>query len=275
MGPQLLLRREARRGQLGAQLALDRNLWSDPFPVYEQMRAQGPLYGGLISATVNHAIASEVLRSPSFGVGIGSSDKLSPVARWLFAQSTDPDAVGPAEPPSMLAVDPPNHTRYRRMVSKVFTPRRVAELQPRVEAIATELLDDMERRAARGEPVDFVDSYAAPLPVRVIAEVLGVPDEMHQKMLEWGNAAAVTLDPALNYRTFRKAALALRQIHGWLGGHLEELRRNPGEDLMSKLAAVRDEGELLTDVELRSTALLVIGAGFETTVNLLGNAVAL
>ncbi|MBV9291824.1 MAG: cytochrome P450, partial [Frankiales bacterium] len=115
----------------------------------------------------------------------------------------------------------------------------------------------------------------APLPVRVIAEVLGVPDEMHQKMLEWGNAAAVTLDPALNYRTFRKAALALRQIHGWLGGHLEELRRNPGEDLMSKLAAVRDEGELLTDVELRSTALLVIGAGFETTVNLLGNAVAL
>ncbi|MDQ1698000.1 MAG: hypothetical protein QOJ03_3353 [Frankiaceae bacterium] len=272
----MMLQREARRGQLGAKLAVDKALWDDPFPTYEQMRAHGPLMrGGLISSTASHTVASEVLRSPSFRVGIGSSERLSPVARLLLARTVDPWAVGPAEPPSMLAVDPPDHTRYRRLVSKVFTARQVAAMEPRVEAIATELLDEMSRRQARGEVVDLVEMYAAPLPVRVIAEILGVPDSMQQKMLEWGNQAAVTLDPALTYREFRRASVALRQIHHWLAQHLVELRRNPGDDLMSRLATLKDEGETLNDVELRATALLVIGAGFETTVNLLGNAVVL
>jgi cytochrome P450 len=111
--------------------------------------------------------------------------------------------------------------------------------------------------------------------VRVIAEILGVPPHMQQKMLDWGNQAAVTLDPALSYGQFRRASTALRQIHHWLAEHLTELKRNPGDDLMSKLAVLQDEGETLNDVELRATALLVIGAGFETTVNLLGNAVVL
>src|SRR3954454_3836309 len=276
LGPRMMLRREAKAGQLGAKLAVDRSTWDDPFPYYEQMRAQGRILPGrLVSSTASYDVVREVLRSPAFRVGIGTSERLSPFARRMITTTTDPWAVGPAEPPSMLAVDPPDHTRYRRLVSKVFTARAVTALEPRVEAIATELLDDMERRAARGETVDLVDAYAAPLPVRVIAEILGVPQHMEQNMLEWGNQAAVTLDPALRFREFRKADAALRQIHHWLAGHLEELRRNPGDDLMSKLAVLRDEGETLNDVELRSTALLVVGAGFETTVNLLGNAVKL
>lgn len=175
----------------------------------------------------------------------------------------------------MLAVDPPDHTRYRRLVSKVFTARAVAALEPQVEKIANELLDAMEERAARGETIDLVDMYCAPLPVKVIAAILGVPAHMEQKMLEWGNQAAVTLEVGLRYNEFRRADKALKQIHHWLANHLDELRRNPGDDLMSKLAVLRDEGETLNDVELRSTALLVVGAGFETTVNLLGNAVVL
>jgi cytochrome P450 len=270
VGPQLMLRRAARNGELGARLAIDRSLWADPFPVYEVMRSRGEmLHGGLVSSTTSHRIASEVLRSPVFRVGIGSSDRLSPMARRMMALSTDPDAVGPAEPPSMLAVDPPQHTKYRRLVSKVFTARAVAAMEPRVEAIATELLDEM----AKHDRVDLVDMYAGPLPVRVISEILGVPAYMQDSMLEWGNAAAVTLDPALHYRQFRNAAKALRRIHAWLDNHLKELRRNPGDDLLSRLALLVDEGESLNDVELRSTALLVIGAGFETTVNLIGNAV--
>jgi cytochrome P450 len=193
----------------------------------------------------------------------------------MLANSTDPWAVGPAEPPSMLAVDPPDHTRYRRLVSKVFTARAVAALEPQVEKVANELLDAMEERAARGETIDLVDMYCAPLPVAVISEILGVPEHMHGKMLEWGNQAAVTLEVGLRYREFRTADKALKQIHHWLAKHLEELRRNPGDDLMSKLAVLTDDGETLNDVELRSTALLVVGAGFETTVNLLGNAVVL
>src|SRR3954468_12139505 len=190
---------------------------------------------------------------------------LAGCARWRPA----PAAVAPAEPPSMLAVDPPQHTKYRRLVSKVFTPRAMAAMEPRVEEIASELLDEM----AKHETVDLVDMYAGPLPVRVISEILGVPAYMQDSMLEWGNAAAVTLDPALHYRQFRDASRALRRIHTWLDNHLKELRRNPGDDLLSRLALLVDEGENLDDVELRSTALLVIGAGFETTVNLIGNAV--
>jgi cytochrome P450 len=271
-----MLRREARAGQLGAKLAIERQHWDDPFPLYDQMRAQGPLMRGkLISSSASYDVVREVLRSSSFGVGIGSSERLSPIARRALANSTDPWAVGPAEPPSMLAVDPPDHTRYRRLVSKVFTARAVTALEPRVEQIAAELLDAMEERAERGEVVDLVDMYCAPLPVRVISEILGVPSHMHASMLEWGNQAAVTLEVGLRYREFRTADRALRQIHHWLANHLDEVRRNPGDDLMSKLAVLTDEGETLNDVELRATALLVVGAGFETTVNLLGNAVVL
>jgi cytochrome P450 len=272
----MMLRREARSGQLGAKLAIDRSYWDDPFPLYDEMRGQGPLVPGkLISSSASYDVVREVLRSASFGVGIGSSERLSPIARRALANSTDPWAVGPAEPPSMLAVDPPDHTRYRRLVSKVFTARAVAALEPQVEKIASELLDAMEERAARGETVDLVDMYCAPLPVAVISEILGVPEHMHASMLEWGNQAAVTLEVGLRYREFRTADKALRQIHHWLANHLDELRRNPGDDLMSKLAVLTDDGETLNDVELRSTALLVVGAGFETTVNLLGNAVVL
>jgi cytochrome P450 len=187
----------------------------------------------------------------------------------MLAIAVDERNPGPAEPPSMLAVDPPEHTKYRRLVSKVFTARAVAALEPRVEQIADELLDTMSRQRS----VDLVEQFAAPLPVRIIAEILGVPPNMQQKMLEWGDAAAVTLDPALTYRQFRKASIALKHMHAWLGEHLAELRRNPGNDLLSSLATLVDEGEQLNDVELRATALLVTGAGFETTVNLLGNGV--
>jgi cytochrome P450 len=268
VGPQLALRRAARQGQLAARLAVDRSLWGDPFDVYERMRARGPLNTGeLIYSSASHAVVDEVLRSPAFGVGIAAAEQLSPLARRLMRSSVDPWAAGPIEPPSLLAIDPPDHTRLRRLVSKVFTARAVAELEPRIVVTAEELLDEMERRGA----VDLVESYAAPLPIRVIAEILGVPAEMAPKVLEWGNAAATTLDPAITYRQHRRADRALRDIHRWLAGHLERLRRDPGEDLLSRLVVLVDDGETLTDLELRATALLLIGAGFETTVNLIGN----
>jgi cytochrome P450 len=266
----MMLRRSARAGELGPRLATDRSLWDDPFPSYDEMRAQGDLVRGrVVYATASHAVASEVLRSPVFRVGVNAAS-LPPLARRMMAVAVDPEHPGPAEPPSMLAVDPPQHTKYRRLVSKVFTARAVAAMEPRITEIADELLDKMSREKS----VDLVEHFAGPLPVRIIAEILGVPPSMHAQMLEWGNAAAVTLDPMLSYRSFRNAAVALREMHGWLDAHLQALRRNPGDDLLSKLATLEDEGEHLDDVELRMTALLVTGAGFETTVNLIGNGVA-
>jgi cytochrome P450 len=267
LGPTIALRRSAKAGEIGPKIAVDKDTWRDPFPWYDALRAQGPLVEGqVVYATASHEVCSEVLRSPNFGVGFDTSS-LPPLARTAFTLSFDKRYPGPAEPPSLLAVDPPDHTRYRRLVSKAFTPRAVAALQTRVEETAEELLDAM----ARHESVDLVAAYAAPLPVRIIAEILGVPQHMHQQLLEWGNEAAVTLDPALSYRTFKRAADALREMHLWLDHHLAELRRNPGDDLMSQLASLKDDGDMMTDVELRATALLVLGAGFETTVNLIGN----
>src|SRR3954453_10511271 len=258
LGPTLALKRSAKAGEIGPRLATDVTTWHDPIPWYDAMRAQGELYAGkVVHGTASHAVASEVLRSPVFRVGF-TAESLPPIARGLVRLAFDDRYPGPAEPPSMLAVDPPQHTKYRRLVSKVFTARAVAAMEPRVEAIATELLEEMAKR----DRVDLVDMYAGPLPVRVISEILGVPAYMQDSMLEWGNAAAVTLDPALHYRQFRDASRALRRIHTWLDNHLKELRRNPGDDLLSRLALLVDEGENLDDVELRSTALLVIGAGF-------------
>jgi len=270
LGPTMVLRRAARAGELGPRLAVDRTLWDNPFPSYDELRAQGDLvHGRVIHASASHAVCSEVLRSPAFRVGV-DAEALPTMVRRMIRSASDPQHPGPAEPPSMLAVDPPRHTKYRRLVAKVFTARAVAALQPRVEEIAEELLD----RMARERSVDLVESFAAPLPVRIIAEILGVPPSMHRQMLEWGNAAAVTLDPMLTYRSFRNAAIALREMHTWLDAHLRSLRDNPGDDLLSRLATLEDEGEHLDEVELRMTALLVTGAGFETTVNLIGNGVA-
>jgi cytochrome P450 len=122
--------------------------------------------------------------------------------------------------------------------------------------------------------VDLVAGFAAPLPVLVIADLLGVPTDRQQDFLRWGAAAAATLDPGLPLRRFLAADRAIRALHDFLAGHFARLRREPGEDLVSRLVAASDE-DALSDRELHATVLLLLGAGFETTVNLLGNAVVL
>lgn len=171
----------------------------------------------------------------------------------------------------MIAVDGAQHARYRKLVTGAFTARRVAALRARTEQIATELLDDL---AARGPRVDLVTEYADLLPATVIAEVLGAPVEMRGQFLEWGAGAAVSMDTGLRLRQFRSTERDLEALAGWLRGHFSRIRRTPGDDVLSELVAARDEGRL-TDDELTSTALLLLVAGFETTVNLIGNGVAL
>jgi cytochrome P450 len=169
----------------------------------------------------------------------------------------------------MLVVDPPDHTRYRRLVSRAFTPRATARFEPRIEAIAGSLLDQLDGR----DTVDLVAGYAAQLPVLVIAELLGVPTDRREDFLRWGGAAAATLDPGLPYRRYVAAEGSLREMHRFLDGHFDRLRRDPGDDLVSQLVGLPDDA--LTDRELHAVVMLLLGAGFETTVNLLGNAVVL
>jgi cytochrome P450 len=271
--PAMFLARSARRGDPVAQLLRTPALRDDPYGLYERIRAAGdvsPSSLGLVTAS--HAVAQEVLRSDSFGVGWDRSQAPRAI-RWALGFGDELDASGVAEPPSMLVVDPPDHTRFRRLVGRSFTPRATAAAEPAIHATADRLLDELAHRAGR-RPVDLVDAFAAQLPVLVIADLLGVPTARREDFLRWGAAAAATLDPGLPVRRYVAAERALRAMHAFLREHFARLRREPGEDLVSRLVTLPPD-EALTERELHATVMLLLGAGFETTVNLIGNAVVL
>ena len=269
--PAVYLERGARRGDLVGRLLRDPAARDEPYPLYEQLRARGPVSPGSIGlVTASHAVASDILRSDRFGVGWDRS-AAPRLIRWALRFGDELDATGVAEPPSMLVVDPPDHTRFRRLVSRAFTPRATAAFEPVVQRTADALLDALELRSG---PVDLVETYAAQLPVLVIADLLGVPTERREDFLRWGAAAAATLDPGLPFRRYVAAERALRAMHSFLREHFARLRREPGEDLVSRLVGLPDD-EALTERELHATVMLLLGAGFETTVNLLGNGVVL
>jgi cytochrome P450 len=267
--PALYLSRSARRGDLVGRLLREPAVRDEPYELYEQLRAQGPLVSSSLGlVTTSHALVQEVLRSDRFGVGFDRAG-LPRLFRWALEYGDELDACGVAEPPSMLAVDPPDHTRFRRLVSRSFTPRAIAAFEPMVQRTADALLDALERESGT---VDLVDAYTAQLPVLVIAELLGVPVSSRQDFLRWGGAAAATLDPGLPFRRYVAAEKALREMHRWLREHFARLARDPGDDLVSTLVTLPEE-DALTEAELHAIVMLVLGAGFETTVNLLGNAV--
>jgi cytochrome P450 len=269
--PALYLRRSARSGDPVGRLLRDPAVRDDPFALHEQVRSRGPLSPSSLGlVTASHATAREVLRSEHFGVGWDRSAAPGWV-RWALRFGDDPDATGVAEPPSMLVVDPPDHTRFRRLVNRAFTPRAIAAFEPTIARTADALLDDLERRT--GE-VDLVSTYAAQLPVLIIADLLGVPADRRDDFLRWGAAAAATLDPGLSLRRYLGAERALRAMHAFLRQHFVRLRADPGEDLVSRLVGLPDD-EALTERELHATVMLLLGAGFETTMNLIGNAVVL
>jgi len=266
--PRSVMQPAARRGDLHGQL-LAAGRGGDPFPVFEQIRARGPLYRGRFGhVTTSLPVVREVLASNDFRAGFDRA-ALSGVLGRTFRWAAETGFIGPLEPPSLLVTEPPDHTRYRKLVTRVFSVKAVQALRVRTEEIAAGLLDELDGT------VDIVEAYCTQLPVTVIAEILGVPKDERERVLAFGAAAAPSLDMGLQWRQFRSVETALRDFDGWLGQHLERLRREPGEDLMSQLVAARDERGGLDEQELKSTAGLVLAAGFETTVNLLGNGIAL
>jgi cytochrome P450 len=267
--PRVLVRRAARRGDLQGRLMLASTSGDQVWKLLAEARATGPVVRSRLSyLTVDHAVVKEVLSSPDFRSGKPLRAD-SPVGRLL--DLTAPRVPHPIEPPSLLVTEPPDHTRYRKLVTRVFTVRAVDGLRVRAEAIANELLDGLDT----GAPVDLIPAYCAQLPVTIISEVLGVPLSEQNRVLELGTGAAASLDFGLGWRQFHSVNAALRGFDQWLDAHIEELRRHPGESLLSQLIEARDEDGALDDRELKAIAGLVLAAGFETTVNLLGNAIAL
>ncbi|CAA9406741.1 MAG: Putative cytochrome P450 hydroxylase [uncultured Pseudonocardia sp.] len=262
--------RKAARGDLTAALMVDPAVVADPWASYDALRARGPLHdNGLVLHTAHHDVATAVLRSPDFGVVGGPAGR---APRWLrlAVAAGGPGPLGPVTPPSMLAVDAPDHTRYRRLVTRAFTARAVATLRTRTEEIAHGLLDAMD-----GDRADLIDDYAALLPATVIAEMLGAPVEMRRQFLEWGAGAALSLDAGLSPREFRRSERDLAALQEWMLGHFDHVRAHPGDNILSALVHAHSTDGVLSTDELTSIAMLVLAAGFETTVNLIGNGAAL
>ncbi|MBO0879410.1 MAG: cytochrome P450 [Mycobacterium sp.] len=262
----------ARRGDLPARLIADPSIKRDPIPFYEEARARGPLVRSRIGyLTADHKIGHELLRSDDFRVvSIGSN--LPAAVRWLERRTRD-GLLHPLRPPSLLAVEPPEHTRYRKTVSSVFTSRAVAALRDRVGQTAVTLLDRLPHEPGA---VDIVDRYCGQLPVAIISDILGVPDVDRPRVLEFGELAAPSLDFGLSWRQYQRVQRGIAGFDSWLAEHLRQLRRTPSDNLMSQLIETAESGSEethLDESELQAIAGLVLAAGFETTVNLLGNGI--
>jgi cytochrome P450 len=232
----------------------------DPYPRYERLRQISPIVRAQDGALVvtRYADCATVTRdsrlghmSPDMIAFLGYPDWADhPSMRQLFT--------------SMLVLNPPDHTRLRRLVSSTFTARRVEALRPAIGAMVDDLLDRID-----GE-VDLVEAFAFPLPVNVIGELLGVPapDRVQFQALvrDWTQILEIINDEVLSV-----ADPAAATIREYLAGLAAERRRNPGPDLLSALVTAEQAGDQLTEDELLTTAALLFAAGFETTTNLLTN----
>ncbi len=241
---------------------------ADPYEVYKQFRDRGPIRVPDASLTVFSAYrdCDEALRHP-----LSSVDRQkSTVVQRLFADATD---VRPQGPPMFLFLDPPDHTRLRKLVGKAFVPKVINELQPEIAGLVDGLLDGV----AESGRFDAISDLAYPLPVAVICRLLGVPLEDEP---EFGRASALmaqALDPFLAITGEPSEGMLERMRAGqWLRDYLRDLigrrRSQPGDDLMSRLIAVEESGDQLSEDEIVSTCSLLLIAGHETTVNLIANA---
>jgi len=171
---------------------------------------------------------------------------------------------------SMLQLEPPTHTKLRTLVNRAFVSRQVERLRASVETCANELIDAFPR-----EPFDLLPAYATPIPIRVIADLLGVPAEMGPQLVSWSNRMVAMYMHGRTEAVERDANAATRDFVAFMRGYANERRRAPRDDLLSALIAAQEEGQRLTEPELISSAILLLNAGHEATVHQTGNAVRL
>jgi cytochrome P450 len=234
--------------------------WGDPHPHYHRMRAATPILS--VPEWDEYVFTrwedcERILRDPTM-----SAD---PSRRRLQVPFMD-FGEGMERPSTMLMMDPPDHTRLRKLVSKAFTPRTVEQLRPHVAELAHGMLDDADPKG-----FDLIASLGYPLPVTVICELLGVPAEDRHLFGPWSSDASRMLDGDLDDATIQRGILAFMSLVNYLNGIFEERRAAPRDDLLTALLAAEEEGERLSEEELRSTVVLLFVAGHETTMNLIGN----
>ncbi|PYN87991.1 MAG: cytochrome P450 [Candidatus Rokuibacteriota bacterium] len=243
---------------------MDPEFVADPYPTYHRLRAEDPVHHSPLGFWVltRYEDVSAVLRDARF-----IKEPLAALVAARFGVEV-PRGVGL----SMLDRDPPDHTRLRSLVSKAFTPRVVEGLRPRIQQIVDGLID----RAQAAGSMDLIEEFAYPIPVNVICEMMGVPVEDHERFKGWSLDIARGLDSVLlppDSEVPRRSAAARHAISDYFRELIAERRASPRGDLLSALIAAEEAADKLNEEELLATCILILIAGHETTVNLIGNGV--
>jgi cytochrome P450 len=255
------------------------------FKAYAAMREKGPVAGvtlptgGPIWFVTRYAEAMALLKDDERFVNDPSNALTEEEYALLFQQATEHLTDGQQQMAAqtdeilrrhLLGVDPPDHSRLRRLVAIPFTPKYIEGLRPRVQAIADTLLDAVQARAdeTRRREMELIGDFAYPLPLTVISEMLGIPLADRDNFREWSQAA-VSFTP--DDRSNPEVTAKLIEFIAYLRRLVAEKRSNPGDDLLSGLVLAEAEGDKLSENELLSMIFLLIVAGHETTVNLIGN----
>jgi len=241
---------------------MDPEFLANPYPTYQRLRAEDPVHHSPLDFWVltRYEDVAAVLRDPRF-----IKEPLAPFVAARFGVAV-PSGVGL----SMLDRDPPDHTRLRSLVSKAFTPRVVEGLRPRIQRI----VDDLIARAEAAGSMDLIEEFAYPIPVNVICEMLGVPVEDHERFRGWSLDITRGLDSILlppESEVPRRSGAARHAIGEYFRELIAERRASPRGDLLSALIAAEEAGDKLSEDELLATCILLLIAGHETTVNLIGN----
>jgi cytochrome P450 len=256
--------------EVDALFAGRQDLVDDPYPMYHRMRDHAPAlwYGSLVLLT-RYSDVEVALRDPSLYSHQTYSgnffrefmESLSPVDADAFAKVTAFKLLW------MSAMDAPEHTRLRTLVHKAFTPRRVAEMRPRVERITADLIKDLKGR----DSAEMVHDYAYGLPIYVIADMLGAPPKDWVAIRDWSSQLAAFQPP--HYEGIQETWKAIVEFRAYVEGLIAERRRNQHTDLLAALLDVELDGDRLTQQELEAMFVLLLFAGHETTTNLISNGV--
>ena len=241
---------------------------SDPYPVYDRLRASKPIFfheASQLWFCTRYDDVDALLRDRRLGRSI--DHVISREARGLPPEPAEYRPFTKLSANSMFDKEPPDHTRLKMLVHKAFTPRRVKRLQGRIQALADELLDRVQPQ----REMDIIADFATPLPVTVIAELLGVPPADRHYLRPWSQAIVAMYELDHSQEQARRAVQAASDFSDYLR-HLARRRREaPEDDLITALAFVEEAGDQLSEDELIATCVLLLNAGHEATVNVIGN----
>lgn len=262
------------RLQTGIVFNPTRKAWrADPYPLYRSLQRIDPFHRSRVAdgwVLSRYGDILEILGDKGFSADERSWSRYGQIRRQAEREGI-PDPYENNRG-SMLRMDPPDHTRLRGLVSKAFTPRAVDALRGRIEEVVDEVIEQLPSSGPLGGSFELVRDFAAPLPITVIAEMLGVPADDHERFRHWSDEAVQTLGDS-SWEDRRRAVRAMEELGEYIEGIADERRWDPKDDLISGLVAAEEAGDRLSRDELFTTCVLLLVAGNETTTKLIGTSI--